>query len=94
MTAIQDIMRQAMTDSCKEFLGGFMEQRKLTVYEGRGKQYAPIPQIVLQGKWLEQIGYNIGDKIVVDCQPEKLPLEKCRQSRRKRIEKSSIPFHN
>lgn len=53
-----------------------MEQRKLTVYEGRGKQYAPIPQIVLQGKWLEQMGYNIGDKIVVDCQPEKITIRK------------------
>ncbi len=83
MTAIQDIMWQAMTDSCKEFLGGFMEQRKLTVYEGRGKQYAPIPQIVLQGKWLEQIGYNIGDKIVVDCQPEKITIRKMQTEQEK-----------
>lgn len=76
MTDIQDNVRQYITDSGREFLGGFMEQRKLTVYEGRGKQYAPIPQIVLQGKWLEQMGYNIGDKIVVDCQPEKITIRK------------------
>lgn len=60
-----------------------MEQRKLTVYEGRGKQYAPIPQIVLQGKWLEQIGYNIGDKIVVDCQLEKITIRKMQTEQEK-----------
>lgn len=53
-----------------------MEQRKLTVYAGSGKNYATIPQIILQGQWLGQIGFNVGDKIIVDCQTDKLIITK------------------
>lgn len=53
-----------------------MEQRKLTVYAGSGKHYAPIPQIILQGKWLEELGYHVGDKVTVDCQTGKMIITK------------------
>ncbi len=53
-----------------------MEQRKLTVYAGSGKNYTEIPQIILQGQWLGKTGFNIGDKITVDCQPDKLTITK------------------
>lgn len=52
-----------------------MQQRKLTVYAGSNKN-AYIPQIILQGNWLEDLGYHIGDKIMVDCQPDKLIITK------------------
>ena len=45
-----------------------MEERRMTVYKGRGAFKEAPPQILLQGKWLERAGFNIGDKITVDCQ--------------------------
>lgn len=53
-----------------------MEQRKLTVYAGSGKNYTGIPQIILQGQWLGKTGFSIGDKIIVDCQPDKITITK------------------
>ena len=45
-----------------------MDDRKLTVCYGRGNYKQAPPQIVLQGKWLEQTGFSAGDKITVKCQ--------------------------
>ena len=45
-----------------------MEERRMTVYKGRGAFKEAPPQIPLQGRWLERAGFNIGDKITVDCQ--------------------------
>lgn len=53
-----------------------MEQRNLTVYTGRGKNYAVTPQIILQGQWLAQAGFCVGDKITVNCQTDKLTIIK------------------
>lgn len=53
-----------------------MEQRKLTVYAGSGKNYTVIPQIILQGQWLGKIDFNVGDKITVDCQPGRITITK------------------
>ena len=53
-----------------------MEERKLTVYNGRGVfKEAPL-QIILQGKWLEKAGFSAGDKITVKCQQGKLIITK------------------
>jgi len=53
-----------------------MSKRKLTVYAGSGKDYSYVSQIILQGKWLEAIGFSIGDKIIVDCQTDRIVIEK------------------
>lgn len=53
-----------------------MEKRKLTVYAGSGNKYAYVPQIILQGKWLEAIGFSIGDKVTVNCEPDRIVIEK------------------
>ena len=42
-----------------------MKTKSLKVYEGSGKNYMPIPKILLQGKWLDKLGYSIGDQITV-----------------------------
>ena len=34
-----------------------MNKRKLTVYAGSGKDYSYVSQIILQGKWLESLGF-------------------------------------
>ncbi len=49
-----------------------MDDRKLTVCYGRGNYKQAPPQIVLQGKWLEQAGFSAGDKITVKCQQGQL----------------------
>lgn len=53
-----------------------MKKRKLTVYAASGNKYAYLPQIILQGKWLEAIGFSIGDKVTVDCKPDTIVIEK------------------
>ena len=53
-----------------------MSKRTLTVYAGSGKGYSYISQIILQGKWLEALGFSIGDKITVDCQQGRIVIEK------------------
>ncbi|MCI8409129.1 MAG: type I toxin-antitoxin system SymE family toxin [Lachnospiraceae bacterium] len=44
-----------------------MDKRQLKVYQGSGKDYAPVPEIKLKGKWLENIGFSIGSTIQADC---------------------------
>lgn len=56
--------------------GGRMDERKLTVYNGRGAFKKSPPQILLQGKWLEQAGFSAGDKITVKCQQGQLIITK------------------
>ncbi len=53
-----------------------MDDRKLTVCYGRGNYKQSPPQILLQGKWLEQAGFSAGDKITVKCQQGQLIITK------------------
>ena len=53
-----------------------MDDRKLTVWYGRGNYKQAPPQILLQGKWLEQAGFSAGDKITVKCQEGQLTITK------------------
>ena len=53
-----------------------MDDRKLTVYNGRGAFKKSPPQILLQGNWLEQAGFSTGDKITVKCQQGQLIITK------------------
>lgn len=43
-----------------------MDMRQLKVYQGSGKNYDPVPEIKLKGKWLENIGFSIGSTIQAD----------------------------
>lgn len=53
-----------------------MNKRKLTVYAGSEKDYSYVSQIILQGKWLESLGFSIGDKVIIRIVIEKEnPLE-------------------
>lgn len=53
-----------------------MGKRNLTVYEGSGKKQNSVPKILLQGQWLETLGFTIGDKITVDCRQNELIIKK------------------
>ncbi len=53
-----------------------METRKLTVYWGSTRAYNPIPKIILQGHWLSDLGFAIGDKVALSCQKDKVIIER------------------
>ena len=41
--------------------------RKIKVYEATSRGYHAVPQIRLEGKWLQELGFNIGDILKVQC---------------------------
>lgn len=53
-----------------------MDDRKLTMCYGCGNYRQAPPQILLQGKWLEQAGFSAGDKITVKRQQGQLTITK------------------
>lgn len=46
----------------------------------RGSNYSPfyqvMPEIRLQGKWLEDLGFYVGEKLQVECKDEKIIISK------------------
>ena len=47
----------------------FKKDRALTVYEASsGSDYKPVPQIRLQGEWLNELGFEPGEKLNVHCE--------------------------
>ncbi len=52
-----------------------MNKRILTVSFYSNYNCKETPFIRLQGKWLEDIGFRIGDKIEVQEQPEELVIK-------------------
>ena len=53
-----------------------MAERKMTVYRGSTKDYEPVPKITIQGKWLDELGFCIGDKLTVTCREGELVIVK------------------
>lgn len=53
-----------------------MAERKLKVYKGTTKDYDPIPRISLQGQWLEELGFSIGDKLTIICRQGEIVISK------------------
>lgn len=51
-----------------------MKERHLTVYEAPVWE-SDIPQIRLQGKWLNFLGFSKGEKIRVLCDNGKITIE-------------------
>lgn len=54
-----------------------MQAKELKIYKGSGRNYTPIPQIIIQGKWLRTLGFFIGDKVTVTQDGNRLIVEKC-----------------
>lgn len=52
------------------------KNRKMTVYKTTGVGYQHIPQIKMQGEWLEKAGFSIGDHIQIKCQKNRLVITK------------------
>ena len=36
------------------------------------RRYSEVPKIQMEGKWLEAIGFFVGDKLLVDYEEEKI----------------------
>lgn len=53
-----------------------MGSKELTVYRGSTRSYNPIPKIILQGHWLSELGFSIGDKVAVSYQQDKVIIER------------------
>lgn len=67
-------------------MAAFKKERKMKVYKAttvsRGKwwtssKYTTVPQIRLQGLWLEQLGFELGTELKVECQEGRLIIERC-----------------
>ena len=55
-----------------------MKNRNMRVYRSRRDiKNVENPLILLQGKWLYDAGFSVGDKLIVSCQEGKLTVEKC-----------------
>lgn len=55
-----------------------MQAKGLKIYKGSGRNYTPIPQIIIQGKWLRPLGFFVGDKVMVTQEGNRLIVEKCK----------------
>lgn len=51
------------------------KNRRLKVYgQSNGYNYQDVPTIVLKGKWLKTVGFDIGDSITLSCENGKLVI--------------------
>lgn len=57
----------------------YKKYREMKVYEARGYQYKQTPSIVLKGKWLSELGFNIGEQIEVKCEDGRLIITKANE---------------
>ncbi len=48
----------------------------MTVYKTTGAGYQHVPQIKMQGGWLKDAGFSIGDHIQIKCQKNRLVITK------------------
>jgi toxic protein SymE len=50
------------------------KKRSIKVYGRSGYRYRETPTIMLKGKWLEELGFKIGDYIFASCENGKLTI--------------------
>ena len=54
-----------------------MKSREMTVYRARGNgKDITVPMIMMQGKWLRDMGFAVGDRVSVTVQDGKLVVER------------------
>ena len=54
-----------------------MKTKSMKVYQGSGRNYVEVPMIRLQGKWLGDLGFSTGDRIIVTCNEDNIIISKC-----------------
>ena len=50
--------------------------RELTVTEAAGSRKAGTPGIRIQGQWLRELGFQVGDPVLVQCEDGRLVIQK------------------
>lgn len=50
------------------------EKRNARVYSASDKNYKPVAQIRLQGRWLEELGFLPGTPVEIICENGKLTI--------------------
>ena len=58
---------------------GVQVERKARSIFAAAKRWLEVPQIRLQGLWLEEIGFKPGDKFNVQCEEGKLIISRCEE---------------
>ncbi|MCI9360414.1 MAG: type I toxin-antitoxin system SymE family toxin [Hungatella sp.] len=53
-----------------------MTTRRMKAYSFTAKRGKRVPQIILQGNWVEQRGFEIGCSVSVECHQNKLVILK------------------
>lgn len=48
--------------------------RNIKVISQSGRNYKPTPAVILKGQWLNEMGFEIGDQIKVECEQGKLVI--------------------
>lgn len=48
--------------------------RNIKVISQSGHNYKPTPTVILKGQWLNEMGFEIGDQIKVECENGKLVI--------------------
>lgn len=48
--------------------------RSVKIYGMSGYKYRTTPTIMLKGKWLEELGFEVGDYISVSCENGKIVI--------------------
>ena len=57
-----------------------MTERKLKVTYAPGSEYKEqIPRIVLQGKWLKELGFEVGEHVIINTSNEKIAIFKSKE---------------
>lgn len=44
------------------------------------RRYSEIPKIQMEGKWLEAIGFSVGDKLLVDYDDRKIVIRTVKET--------------
>lgn len=59
-----------------------MKERKLKVTYAPGSEYKEqIPRIVLQGKWLKELGFEVGEYVIISPSNENIVISKYSESK-------------
>lgn len=53
-----------------------MKTKNMKVYQGSGRNYVEVPKIVLQGKWLQDLGFSVGDQLTVTCSEDMITIKR------------------
>lgn len=54
----------------------YKKYKEMKVYEQSGYNYKNTSTIVLKGKWLEELGFTMGDKVSVKCENGRITIIK------------------